>query len=260
MGNHRVETRKGLTGDFAMVPCGAMDDHKSEDNLWSLANYDLNIARKGVERAAESVKTAGSRMRGILAGRSVPPTAAEVAAHYAAGGKWRVVEHECKRESNGRSHMRPAFERTLSEPEHISAYKSEVEDWRLPTTWWALDKGYLLTTWPQVEAQAAVVPEPPAAEPEIIGSGRIEPVGSPGMILAGLPEEFVAADDQWLTTRQGLRYSRKDGVSLSGEHRITPSDLAKINAALNGAYRLRNADAVEALEALIAFEKSQWGS
>ena len=169
-----------------MVPCGAMDDHESKDNIWSLANYDLSIARKGLERAVESVETAGSRMaadsaemerlRGILAGRSVPPTAAEVAAHYAAGGKWRVVE----RESNGRTHMRPAFERTLSEPAHISAYKSEVEDWRLPTTWWALDKGYLLTTWPKVEAHAAVVPDPPAAEPEIIGSGRIEPVGARG--------------------------------------------------------------------------------
>lgn len=236
-----------------------MGDHESEDNVWSLVNHDLSIARKGLERAMEGAKAAGSRMaadnaelerlRGILAGRSVPPTAAEVAAHYAAGGKWRVVEHQCERGSSGRTHTRPACERSLSEPEHIAAYQWEARDWGLTTTWWALDKGYLLTTWPQAEAPAAVVPEPPAAEPEIIGSGRIEPVGIPGLILAGLPEEFVAADDRWLTTRQGLRYSRKDGVSVSGEHRITPSDLAKINASLNDRPSY-------AVQALMAFEES----
>jgi hypothetical protein len=236
-----------------------MGNHESEDNVWSLVNHDLSIARKGLERAMEGAKAAGSRMaadnaelerlRGILAGRSVPPTAAEVAAHYAAGGKWRVVEHQCERKSNGRTHTRPACERSLSEPEHINAYQWEARDWGLTTTWWALDKGYLLTTWPQAEAPAAVVPEPPAAEPEIIGSGRIEPVGIPGLILAGLPEEFVAADDRWLTTRQGHRYARKDGIDVSAEYRITPSDLAKINAKLNDRPSY-------AVEALMAFEES----
>lgn len=236
-----------------------MDEQRGIDDIWSLVNYDLSIARKALDRAAESAKTAGlraaannsemERLRGVLAGRSVPPTAAEVAAHHAAGGKWRVVEHECERMVNGRTHMRLAAERTLRVPEHIAAYKCDVEDCKIPTTWWALDEGYLLTAWPQAEAPAPVAPAPPASDPKIIGSGRIEPVGNLGMILAGLPEDFVAADDRWLTTRQGRRYSRADGVSLDAEFRVTPSDLAKINATLNNRPSY-------AVEALMAFEKS----
>ncbi len=219
-----------------------MGNHESEDNVWSRVNYDLSIAQKGLDRATEGAKAAGSRMaadnaalerlRGILAGRSVPPTAAEVAAHYAAGGKWRVVEHECKRGSNGRTHTRPACERSLSEPEHIAAYQWEVKDWNLQTTWWALDKGYLLTTWPKIEAPAAVVAESPAAEPEIIGSARIETIVL-GVIPACLLAPIVSADAEWLTTLGGVRYSRRDGIDEGRQFRITPSDLAKINTKLN---------------------------
>lgn len=229
-----------------------MGNHESEDNVWSLVNYDLSIARKGLDRATEGAKAAGSRMaadnaelerlRGILAGRSVPPTAAEVAAHYAAGGKWRVVESECERAPTGRPYKRAAAERTLSEPEHIAAYKSEVEDWNLPTTWWALDKGYLLTTWPQVAA------EPVAVDPKIIEEARIEARGTPGVILPGAPEEIVAADAEWLLARSGARYSRRDGIDVETRCRITPGDLAKINAKLNDRPSY-------AVEALMAFEK-----
>ena len=106
-----------------------MGNHESEDNVWSLVNYDLSIARKGLDRATEGAKAAGSRMaadnaalerlRGILAGRSVPPTAAEVAAHYAAGGKWRVVESECERAPTGRPYKRAAAERDAGRDRRI---------------------------------------------------------------------------------------------------------------------------------------------
>jgi hypothetical protein len=82
-------------------------------------------------------------------------------------------------------------------------------------------------------------------------------VGRPGEILSGAPEEIVAADAEWLLARSGARYSRRDGIDVEALDRITPSDLAKINAALNDRRAPRNADAVESLEALMAFEKSQ---
>lgn len=147
-----------------------MDEQRGIDDIWSLVNYDLSIARKALDRAAESAKTAGSRvaagnaelerLRSTLAGRSVPPTAAEVVAHHAAGGRWRVVEHECERVVNGRTHTRGAMVRELSEPLHIEALRVDLQEGKIPATWWPLDKGCLLTTWPQAEA-----PAPPAADP-----------------------------------------------------------------------------------------------
>ena len=133
-----------------------MGNHESEDNVWSLVNHDLSIARKGLERAMEGAKAAGARM---------------------------------------------------------AADNAELERLRS------------------------------------ILAGRIEPVGTPGMILAGLTEEFVAADDRRLTTRQGHRYARKDGIDVSAEYRITPSDLAKINAKLNDRPSY-------AVQSLMAFEES----
>lgn len=213
-----------------------MDDQEGIDEILVDARRRIFAAHETLENAlreftAARLRSAANvakmeRAQSILAGRTTPPTAAEVAAHYAAGGKWRVVEHECEREPSGRPFKRAAAERTLSEPDHISAYKWEVEDWRLPTTWWALDKGYLLTTWPQVEAP------PVAAEPKVIGEARIEALGIPGVIHAGMPEEIVGADAEWLLARSGVRYSRRDGIDVKAQDRITPIDLAKINAAV----------------------------
>lgn len=161
MRNHLVEMRKGLTHGAAMVLCAGMAEidealAKAQRAITSAKNAlndteyaigNMRLDRK--EGAAEM-----ERARIVLAGRSEPPSPAEIAVHHAAGGKWRVVEHEHERILFGRRHKHAATERTLREPEYIAAYKAEVEERQIQTTWWALDKGYLLTTWPEAEVGA----------------------------------------------------------------------------------------------------------
>lgn len=156
MRNHLVETRKGLTCGAAMVLCADMADIDealakaqraitSAKDLLNDTEYAIGNLRLDREQDAAEME----RARIVLAGRNEPPSPAEIAVHHAAGGKWRVVEHEHERILFDRPHKRVATERTLSDPEHVAAYKVEVEERKIPTTWWALNKGYLLTTWPE---------------------------------------------------------------------------------------------------------------
>lgn len=102
------------------------------------ARGPMNVDEVAVRAVAEI-----KRLRARAEGRSGPPSDAEIIAHAAVGGRWRVVEHPCERALDGRTYTRSSRTRELSDLPIVQAYLVEIAESGLSTTWWPLDAHHM---------------------------------------------------------------------------------------------------------------------
>lgn len=78
------------------------------------------------------------RLRAIIEGRAVAPSNAEIAAHEAAGGRWRAF------------HYSPCLEAHFDHLDAIGARQAAavLRERGLPAAWWALDSQRRPCAWP----------------------------------------------------------------------------------------------------------------
>ena len=115
-------------GEIAALRRRAQDaDAGAEDN-----SEDLLAAVVEIER-----------LRAVIEGRRAPPTDAELAAHRAAGGSWRIVTDSLL---IGCADRQPDY--------NVRIIVDGLARLRRPVRvrWWALDAGHCVCPWPSVRA------------------------------------------------------------------------------------------------------------
>lgn len=145
-------------------------------------------ARRMCRRAARA-ESKVAELEAIIAGRTTPPTDAEINAHAAAGGSWMT--------RGGWGAMRFAVH--LSDPEYVRNWREgemrSVLDEGAPRTsmrWWSLDAEGRLCAWPGTEE--GVTPRPAAVRLTLrwpVGPREILAPGEP--TRAKMTAQIVAA-------------------------------------------------------------------
>lgn len=110
-------------------------DGKSLHTLIDEARAERDAARANAEHEANDVVA----LRAIIEGRTVPPTDAEIAAHHAAGGRWRCLVPNRLWQSKDAMHDSTA---------RIQRATLEVDGG--PAVWWSIDSTGRPCAWPVV--------------------------------------------------------------------------------------------------------------
>ena len=97
--------------------------------------HERDAARANAGHEANDVVA----LRAIIEGRTVPPTDAEIAAHHAAGGRWRCLVPNRLWQSNAAMHASTA---------RIQRATLEVDGG--PAVWWSIDSTGRPCAWPVV--------------------------------------------------------------------------------------------------------------
>lgn len=97
---------------------------------------------------AETERAAARRecdaLRAIVEGRTAPPSAAEIAAHEAAGGLWWVIVRTESLDEH------PVVYDTAS-ARALAAYQRNADPEAAPIRWWALSRNRIPCAWPVVD-------------------------------------------------------------------------------------------------------------
>lgn len=113
---------------------------RAQRETWrQIAESDPTFRVDGAEAEALRLTQERDALRAIIEGRTVPPTDAEIAAHHAAGGRWRCLVPNRLWQSKDAMHDSTA---------RIQRATLEVDGG--PAVWWSIDSTGRPCAWPVV--------------------------------------------------------------------------------------------------------------